>query len=400
MKQTCSRLVFIVALTTAVFLNFTYAQACNVPVFRYALERWPADPYEAVVFHSGPMTAEQEDVFRRLGEAVETSPDPVNLMVEAVDTADGVTGKYAKLWKSFEHHGLPCIALRYPAAVGYEGSVWSAPLSAETVEALLDSPVRRKIADAILDGESAVWVLMESGDRARDVKAANMLETQLTELGKTLELPGVVDGTYGAEAVDVSDDSEVRVSFSLIRLSRDDPAETAFAAMLFRSEPDLSGYEGQPMAFPVYGRGRALYALIGEGITPRNIRAACAFLTGACSCEVKVLNPGIDLLMAVDWESAIHESWIGETALPPLVGLSELIPVNDADTPAAESGGTAGDTDEVDTPVENVQEDGFSGTDSETAAMTYPLIRNIVFALTAILSVIIVLTLTMARRKS
>ncbi len=400
MKQKCSRLIFIIALTTATFLNFTYTQACNVPVFRYALERWPADSYEAVVFHSGPMTAEQEDVFHRLGEAIETSPDTVNLIIEALDTADGVTGKYVKLWESLEHNSLPCIALKYPTAVGYEGSIWLAPLSVETVEALLDSPMRRKIADAILDGESVVWVLMESGDNARDDKAANMLETQLAELEKTLELPGVVDGTYGADAVNVSDGPEVSISFSLLRLSRDDPAEAAFAAMLFRSEPDLSEYEGKPMAFPVYGRGRALYALIGEGITPRNIRAACAFLTGACSCEVKALNPGIDLLMAVDWESAIHESWIEETILPPLVGISELIPVNDTDAPVTKSGDTAGDTGEADMPVEIVQEDGFPETDSETAAMTYPLIRNIVFALTAILLVIIILTLTVIRRKS
>ncbi len=27
------------------------ATACNVPVFRYALERWEADHYEIVVFH-------------------------------------------------------------------------------------------------------------------------------------------------------------------------------------------------------------------------------------------------------------------------------------------------------------------------------------------------------------
>ena len=390
----------IAVLTTAVFLNLTYAQACNVPVFRYALERWPSDPYEAVVFHNGPMTAEQADVFFRLVQSVETSPDSVNLVVKALDIADGDTGTYSKLWESLEHHGLPCIALRYPAVVGYEGSVWSAPLSIETVKTILNSPVRKKIADALLDGESAVWVFMESGDKARDNKAVNMLETQLADLEKTLELPVALDGIYGAEVVDVSDGPEVSISFSLIRLSRDDPAEAAFAAMLFRSEPDLSEYEGQPMAFPVYGRGRALYALIGEGITSRNIRAACVFLTGACSCEVKAMNPGIDLLMAVDWESAIHGSWIEDVALPPLVGLSELVPVNDSDALTLEKGDPAGNTGGVDTPEGNVSEDGFSGTDSEIAAMGYPLVRNIVYALTAILSVIVILSLTIARRKT
>jgi hypothetical protein len=29
------------------------AVACNIPVFRYALERWRADSYEAVLFYRG-----------------------------------------------------------------------------------------------------------------------------------------------------------------------------------------------------------------------------------------------------------------------------------------------------------------------------------------------------------
>ena len=35
------------------FLLAVPARACNVPVFRYALERWPADRYEVTVFHRG-----------------------------------------------------------------------------------------------------------------------------------------------------------------------------------------------------------------------------------------------------------------------------------------------------------------------------------------------------------
>ncbi len=36
--------------------------ACNVPVFRYALERWPADNYEVVVFHRGPLASEDRSI--------------------------------------------------------------------------------------------------------------------------------------------------------------------------------------------------------------------------------------------------------------------------------------------------------------------------------------------------
>ena len=35
------------------------ASACSVPVFRYALEHWPADPFQITVFHRGTMNDAQ-----------------------------------------------------------------------------------------------------------------------------------------------------------------------------------------------------------------------------------------------------------------------------------------------------------------------------------------------------
>ena len=51
------------------------AEACSVPVFRYALERWQSDPYEVFVFHRGKLTADQQasvDRLTRDGEAGKT----------------------------------------------------------------------------------------------------------------------------------------------------------------------------------------------------------------------------------------------------------------------------------------------------------------------------------------
>jgi hypothetical protein len=69
---------------------------------------------------------------------------------------------------------------------------------------------------------------------------------------------------------------------------------------LLGSEPDLAGLS-EPMAFPVFGRGRVLYALVGAGITAENVRKAAEFLGGDCSCTVKRDNPGTDLLLIADW---------------------------------------------------------------------------------------------------
>jgi hypothetical protein len=40
--------------------------ACQVPVFRYALERWLADQYEIVVLHDGPIQRDALDRFEKL----------------------------------------------------------------------------------------------------------------------------------------------------------------------------------------------------------------------------------------------------------------------------------------------------------------------------------------------
>jgi hypothetical protein len=77
-----------------------------------------------------------------------------------------------------------------------------------------------------------------------------------------------------------------------------------------------------PIVFPMFGRGRVLDALIGPQIDKDVIEDACAFLIGPCSCIVKNQNPGIDMVMAVDWEAALsgQKSAIPKVDPPPLTG--------------------------------------------------------------------------------
>jgi hypothetical protein len=105
------------------------------------------------------------------------------------------------------------------------------------------------------------------------------------------------------------DSPSVSFEFSTVSLSRTDPNERMLLSMIMHSEPDLDEYVKEPMAIPVFGRGRALYTLIGEGINADNIREAAAFLTGPCGCEIKMMNPGVDLLMAVNWDGAVMQMY-------------------------------------------------------------------------------------------
>ena len=105
-----------------------------------------------------------------------------------------------------------------------------------------------------------------------------------------------------------------------------------FVDMLLGSEEDLHDLD-EPMAFPVFGRGRVLYALIGDGITTENVQQAGIDLTGPCTCTIKDQNPGVDLVMAVDWDGLVEQKVEIDKALPPLAGLGGF--TEDIQSPAA-----------------------------------------------------------------
>jgi hypothetical protein len=296
------------------------SSACSVPVFRYALERWPADAYEVVLFHRAPLSAADQKIVALLEEERDVRGARCNLALNSVDLAGEVTPAEKALWEAQATKTLPWLVVRYPKTARVEGAIWSGQLSAENVRLLRDSPIRRETAQRIRKGETAVWVLLESGNRDKDQAAAKLLEAQLQKMPAKLKLP---------EAA--KDDPEdppnrppgppVRIDFSLLRLSRTDPAEAILVNMLLNSEDDLKTLH-EPMAFPIFGRGRALFALVGAGITADNIADACAFLVGACSCRVKEMNPGTDLLMTADWDDLTTPAQVQDEPLPPLTGVA------------------------------------------------------------------------------
>ncbi|HMJ91098.1 MAG TPA: hypothetical protein VK530_14845, partial [Candidatus Acidoferrum sp.] len=80
--------------------------------------------------------------------------------------------------------------------------------------------------------------------------------------------------------------------------------------------------EQEPMAYPIFGRGRALFALVGKGINRETIDEACSFVVGPCSCVVKELNPGQDILISAAWgdvtpvDSSLDEQLQGAGSKP------------------------------------------------------------------------------------
>jgi hypothetical protein len=276
---------------TLILLSFfaaASAWACQVPVFRYALERWQPGLYRV-----------------SLPEGLKADPH-ANLEVK-----QAAAGSQIELY--------------FPSTLrqATEKPLWSAPMSEANVRLMVDSPIRQELRKRLLAGESAVWLLIESGDPAKDDAAGKALDDGLQAAQKKLKLPdGVLtqeeakDPKKRHENADVLlSDLPLRIAFSTLRLSRQNADEAALIAMLMHIEPDLGDFVDEPMVFPIFGRGRALEPILGKGIHAANLLEACTYLCGACSCEIKEQNPGIDLLMVADWGAVGTEAELPVTVM-------------------------------------------------------------------------------------
>ena len=220
---------------------------------------------------------------------------------------------------------LPALVVHYPAHLRIAEPVWSGPLDRDTVARLTDSPIRNALVRRLADGQTAVWLLLESGQSEQDDAAAMLLQEQLKKLEHELKLPELTDSSEDK----LLSAAPLHVAFSVLRVPRG-AAEQPLIQMLLHSEPDLAE-RTDPMVFPVFGRGRALLPLIGAGVTAENIHDSAAFLVGACSCEVKNQNPGFDLLLAADWDALLTQDGVPLVAAATRASLpqgeAELVPI-------------------------------------------------------------------------
>ncbi len=306
----------------AMLLAVSPLLACQVPVFRYALERWPADRYELVILHNGPLDESDQARLTTLRKSNAVG----NFEVRAVDVANSADDLLSSVWQEHGKSGKPIITIMYPrnAREVPDHLVGTLPLTDKSIKSIIDSPVRQKIAKELIQGESAVWIFVPSGNAKDDEVAQAMLNEQVLLNEKQLKLPPQEE-IESDEAFLAENEIELRLGFSIVTLNRDDPQEQFMLKMLLASEPDLEELD-QPMAFPVLGRGRVLYALVGKGIAPETIGIASRFIVGPCSCQVKEQNPGFDLLMSFDWDEKIAGSTISDP-LPETTGKPVLLSI-------------------------------------------------------------------------
>ncbi|MDG2123897.1 MAG: hypothetical protein P8J87_09385 [Verrucomicrobiales bacterium] len=275
--------------------------ACTVPVFRYGLDRWPADDYRLECPVGWVATDEGGRIVSLLEEQGSN--------IEVVESAEVESGG------------------RLISGSGGSGEVWAGELAEQTVLGLATSVAGDEVVENILAGDSVVWVMVESGERERDEAFAEALAGRLDFLESVAEIPPQDPNDPDSQ---LGPGPELGVGFSMVRVAQDAEGEELFLRALLGAQGDEKLAADLPVAAAVFGRGRVLGVWNSEDLDDEGIDEVSLFLLGACSCQVKSQNPGWDLLMAVDWDEALMgvamaQEGIGAEGLEPEVAGAESV---------------------------------------------------------------------------
>lgn len=273
--------------------------ACSVPVFRYALERWPADLFEVDVFYHDQLTTSDRELVSRLEDQAVVNGGRVNWEVVLCRWEDTLASDLVAVRDSLGVIDQPTVVLRRPG--GRRGSpiVWQGALR-EISSDLWSSKTRTSLVDRLSSGDSIVWLVFRGHDAQHAEQAVAMLRAEFPRLTEEITLPMGV-GLPGSELLSTV---PLAVQFSVLEVDTREAAEAHFRRQILSGQT-VAIADHQTLIVPVFGRGRAFSVFTDETLDADAIAETTRFLCGACSCQVKQGNPGFDLLLDVDWEQRL-----------------------------------------------------------------------------------------------
>ncbi len=299
-------------LVLGIWLVAATALACKVPVFRYALERWQVDRYRMVAVVDGQSSDAVTEALERLNAIAESG---ANIETEVIDLSALSEEQLWQLEDVDVSADTPLLQVFYPAKEGRRIKCWEGELTADAIARWIDSPLRKQIADDIIAGDSAVFLLVDGADQVQNQNIAEGVQSWLVAAADAIEIPdGVIArgeaSQYLQDHPEASMDDVLRsevplkVQFRLRRLARDDARESALLSIVdgLVDDPD------EPILIPIFGRGRMLDAMNAAECDDKLILNVCRYMVGECSCTVKTLNPGVDLILAVHWSERLGQS--------------------------------------------------------------------------------------------
>ncbi len=307
--------IYLILLMLAAAPCVRIVQACNIPVFRYALERWAPSEYILEVYRKDVLSPEETRILDELRNSSVEGGGQLNISVN-------VNGTDAGHFDPDITPELPGMVLYFPDDTTRSNPIWAGKLDGENAAKLIDSPARREIREKLQEGKTALFLVLSSSRGESAQEKNEFLQSVLQQAEKDIYITAPGTDIRG-NPIKNPDFSHTDLAFSSVFVDRMNPEEEILARILLGTEQDLWNYD-VPIAFPVFGRGRILYALVGDGINKDMVYRACSAVTGWCSCIVKDDNPGTDMLISADWTSGLGESWIEPEDLPQLTGLSSF----------------------------------------------------------------------------
>lgn len=301
-----------------------------VPVFRYALERWPASPYRMAVLHRGKLSPEQNKVLESL------RPEGAHsLAVKTFDVDEALPeGVIKQHWQADHPPGnLPYGLLLLPAEMRVqEPLLWQGTLDQEGIaklKRLIYSPLMRRICRALASGDSAIWIILKGEDGEANRRVRTLLGNTLTEIQDKMKLPHELDQSDTTYARPPAPGVQLQFRFSIVEADLEVPENDILKQILTALVSDPLQRSG-PIVMPVFGRGRALALLVDEDVSKAVFWEISSFLAGPCSCQVKELNPGFDLLAPFPWDEILYGEAEVEQVMAHLPGTTQKKPLRGA----------------------------------------------------------------------
>lgn len=286
------------------------ALACKVPVFRYALERWPVDKYGMVLILDGSPSEEIAAAIRRIQNV--SAEGKANIQLEVIDLSSLSPQQQWQLDDFDPSVETPHLQVFYPERSGRKKLCWEGRFTRSSLDRWLVSPLRSQVADSLVGGASAVFVIVECEDVNLNRQIESVVNRGVQQAMAEIQIPEGVIPRLGANEylqqnpeASLDDvlrcDVPLKVDFRVSRLAFDDQNESALRAM----GGGLANSSSGPWVLPIFGRGRMLDAIDAEHLTVQTVLNACKYMVGECSCTVKTQNPGVDLLMSANWSESL-----------------------------------------------------------------------------------------------
>ena len=307
--------------------------ACSIPVFRYALERWPSDLYSAFVLHPGPLPSAYSNAIQALD--LYSQKNSINLSIQIIDTSKTLDKDIAFLKPELEkaQSGHPILVVRYPDRFGLNKPIYSGPITAELLNRMLQSPAREELTSKLSSGDTAVWIILDNGDPNGADALEKRITPELRRLENELKLPSIDPNDKTSR---INYPVPIKIAFSILRIKQSDPNEQFLVEMLKRSTSLTETVDShEALLIPVFGQGRLIEIWKATEFQPSLVNDIGKFLCGPCMCQYKEQNPGVDLLLLADWNNLLLGNRNANAPIPNFESLLKEVPLQrETDVPS------------------------------------------------------------------